>query len=154
MPHIGLLQVGETLLGYGITGPSVAHACKELSDQKQSLCVLLAILKELRNNREQQSRERSTRNTDDEHSVSSGIHAAAMVAVYGGVLPTTTSDQRYQGLSVRARKAIYRGIAKGKLKFVSDLTEQNLSCLSNCGEITVAEIMNWKSTLTESEAAK
>jgi len=153
MPHIGLSQVGKTLLDYGINGRSLADACSNWTDQKQTLCVLLAILEELRNNREQNVRERSTRKTDDDHPVSEGIHAAAMIAVCGAVLPTTTSDQRYQGLSVRARKVICRGIARGKLKFVSDLTEQNLSCLQNCGEITVAEIMTWKST-TESEAAK
>lgn len=59
------------------------------------------------------------------------------IPLTGKRLPVTLLET---GLSVRARKVIFRG----RFQFADELTAERLRAVKNCGQATIAELLQWR----------
>jgi DNA-directed RNA polymerase alpha subunit len=141
--HHLLTAIGSALSsGWGIESESdQGNLIKSMSETKQLMCVMTAVVQELRQLQEQIRIQLENKPVVDESDPSDGMLEAFHFATAGRMLSENLNEY---GLSVRARKVLRRS----GLKFISEITAERLAEVRQCGATTCAELLEFKARLS------
>ena len=142
--------LGNELADYGFehNGVSVIRQIQQLKDTEGIMCLLSALIVEVRlvneaidKARKRESRRRQKR--EDGHPISDGIMRVISDRRGGMRVPEDLSASM---LSRRARTALRRS----GIEYLSDITLKRMKQVRNCGAVTANELVNWAHRLEES----
>lgn len=147
-------EIGKRIANRGWNLRDTEDHIKNLPPVSQQNCLMAALLEEIRGLRRdiavtgRQAKQESPKEYKG-NAIADGMIVSWSVSRGDIPVPQTYKELRDAGLGVRARKAVIRSGAE----FLSQLNEESLADLRNCGETTVKEIVEWKAKYARSEAA-
>lgn len=107
--------------------------------EAQTMCLLVSVLDELQDVYLEIRDFRYAIDEQEEHPVSDGMLQALRFSKGDIPIPKDKS-----ALSGRARSALRRS----RFQYLSEITEDNLVSVKNCGPVTRKELLNWAESLT------
>lgn len=142
MTHRPFKFLGRRILGWGQDDNGDLNSLiRTASDERKTMCLLCAILDEVRemNQRSKRIADNAKERRELPDPMAEGFVQA--IRIRSGEIPIPSWNELYEtGLPLRAMRAI----DSGEFKFVNDIDRDSLLDIRNVGETTAKEVLAWR----------